>query len=294
MQKTVLGIVASPRKTGNSEILAKEVARNMGEGWRLRLIRLHEFRIEPCVGCYRCLFGGRACFIDDDHAKILEELAEADALLVVAPAYFLSANSQLKRFLDRCLSLYAHIDRLWGKPAVGAAVAGIPGREGFTLLSVESFLKLIMADVRHTAVLYGALPGEVALSDENRRVAASLAAALIGGATQEAFASQAPADTPRCPLCGGFTFRFIGPETVRCMLCSNEGPVIAEKGALRFDIRRGEHQLFLSKEEAVAHKEWLMGMKERFLAQKKTLKEVCQTYRKEGEIVRPSEGGGEG
>ena len=98
---------------------------------------------------------------------VLDALAEADAYVVAAPTYLLSANGSLKNFLDRGLQFYAFVDRLWGKPAVGVAIAGIEGMEGSTKRDVESFIKLTMGDLRGSAVIYGALPGEALLSSAN-------------------------------------------------------------------------------------------------------------------------------
>ena len=117
--KNVLGIICSPRKLGNCEIMVKEVSRQVTVPHTLKLIRLHDMDILPCKGCYRCLFDNGQCPLGDDFLKVLHEVVEADALIISVPTYFLSANSMLKRFLDRCLAAYGHIDKLWGKPAVG-------------------------------------------------------------------------------------------------------------------------------------------------------------------------------
>ena len=55
--KHVLGIVASPRKLGNSELAVKEIGSRIEEPHQLKMIRLNDFDIQPCIGCYRCLFG---------------------------------------------------------------------------------------------------------------------------------------------------------------------------------------------------------------------------------------------
>ena len=54
--KNVLGIIASPRRMGNSEILVKEISSNIPEPHRLNLLRLSDFNIKPCRACYLCLF----------------------------------------------------------------------------------------------------------------------------------------------------------------------------------------------------------------------------------------------
>ena len=137
--------------------------------------------IRPCKACYQCLFGEEKCPQPDDFALVLETLAQADALVVAAPTYLLGANASLKRFLDRGLSFYAQLDRLWGKPAVGVAIAGIEGMEGCTKLNVESFIRLTLGEIRGSDVVYGALPGEIFLRPGGKETARRLAAALTEG-----------------------------------------------------------------------------------------------------------------
>ncbi len=278
--KNVLAILASPRKLGNSEVMAKEISRRISEPHGLNLLRLSDFDIQPCTGCYHCLFKEQRCILKDDLYIILDAIARADALILAVPTYMLGANAVLKVFLDRGLAFYGYAGRLWEKPAVGVAIAGIRGMEGYTPLMVESFLKMMLCDIKQVRTVYGALPGEVFTTPENRQAAAELAAALTAPAPEKpAFA---------CPLCGGQTFRFLGGERVKCMLCSNEGRLrMQEDGQPAVDIRRGDHVLFLSKEEALAHADWLRNMKGRFLQQKEALKKIALDYRRDGRWVTP-------
>jgi len=277
----ILGIVGSARKLGNCEIMVKEVFRNLEHPCELRLLRLTDFQIEPCRACYQCLFKDGQCVIDDDHAVVLDAIAAADAVILAAPAYLLGAHSCLKRFLDRGLTFYGAVDRLWGKPAVGVAVAGIPGMEGNTLLGIDSFLKAILADVRQTQVVYGALPGEIFLNDANRDIAKSLAASLFGPKVAKA--------GPSCPLCGGDTFRFLGGDHVRCMICSNPGIIRVDHGQVTMEIKPAEHQLFLTRQDVSDHKTWLIGMKDRFKIMRDKLKPITQDYRSEDQWITPAE-----
>ena len=56
-------------------------------------------------------------------------------------------------------------------------------------------------------IIYGALPGEVFMSHENKQVAVDLASAL--------FQPSVKRKGPFCPLCGGDTFRFIKNNEVK-------------------------------------------------------------------------------
>lgn len=282
MEKTLLGIIGSPRKFGNSEVFAKEVYRNMPQGWRLRLIRLPELDIRPCRGCYQCLYGEMRCPQDDDFQSALDALVSADATVVAAPTYFLGANSSLKRFLDRGLSFYGCMERLWGKPAVGIGIAGIEGLEGQTKLDIDRFIKLTFGDLRGTAILYAALPGEVFLREGPKDVAKRLSGALLRER------DETPPGHPVCPICGGDTFRFLPEGQLRCMLCSNSGNYAWRDGALEVNLRLGGHQLFVSLERAKEHLQWLRSMKDRFLESRKQLKAVTTQYLQVGDWIRPN------
>jgi len=280
--QTILGIVGSMRKLGNCEITIKEISRRISGSHRLDLLRLPEFDIAPCRGCYTCLIKDK-CIIDDDHSRVTEALLEADMLIVAAPTYFLGPAAIFKRFTDRGLCLYPHLEALWGKPAVVVGIAGIPGKEGYTLLGLENFARMLFADVKMAKIVCGALPGEVLLEKENRHTAEALAAALEG---EPSFPEE-----QGCPLCGSRTFRFLEHNQVRCMLCSNTGTVSLEAGVPRFQMRRSEHEFFLTRKDALEHKQWLIGMKSRFLEHKQALKQISLDYRRDGDWIRPVKGG---
>jgi rubredoxin len=224
------------------------------------------------------------CPLPDDFNLALDALAGADAYVVVAPAYVLGANASLKLFLDRALSFYGALDALWGKPAAGVAIAGIEGMEGYTKLSVDSFIKLTFGDMRGSEVLYGALPGEIFIEDDGKGIAKKLANLLINGLPP---AYDGNAGAPSCPTCGGDTFRFLPKERLRCMLCSNSGAYEWREGRLSITMTPRNHQLFLDYESARRHLDWLRSMKERFLAKKAELKSITADYIQMGEWVRP-------
>lgn len=277
--KKILGLIASPRRLGNCEILVKEISRQVSEPHELELLRLTDFKIHPCRACYTCLFGDMRCPQEDDLGLVLEALARADGLIVAAPTYFLGAHSSLKRLLDRGLSFYGRADRIWGKPAVGVTVAGIEHREGYAKLNVDSFLKLILAEIKGSAVFFGALPGEVFQDADNRRKAAELGLALFGRSIYPV--------SPCCNLCGGDSFRFTGDGQVKCLLCGNPGTTETIDGKTVFRIQSADHEMIISREAARVHLEWLRSMKDRFIRNHKSLKQVTVPYLKDGTWIKP-------
>jgi len=218
--------------------------------------------------------------LDDDLKVVLDAMEDADALIVAAPTYFLAANASLKRLLDRGLSFYNHSEKLWDKPAVGVGIAGIEGKEGYTLLCIQSFLKLILAQDKGSRIIYGALPGEIFLDARNKKIAGELAAGL--------FEPVAPRSASGCPVCGGDTFRFLGDNDVRCMLCSVSGTVEVQSGTVVFKMNSNEHVFFASKDAALEHRDWLLGMKADFIRKKDRLKEISTAYLKDGKWIKPA------
>jgi multimeric flavodoxin WrbA len=277
--KTILGIIGSPQKLGNCEIMVKEISRQISIPHELKLLRLQNFKLLPCKGCYQCLHKDGQCVIDDDLNSVIKAIIDADALIVSAPTSFPGINASLKTFLDRGISFYAYIENLWSKPAVGVAIAGIEGKEGYSRLIIQSFLKMVFADDKSTKVVCGALPGEIFLSKENKQTARELASALFGPRVEK--------KGPCCPQCGGDTLRFLDNNRVRCMLCSNAGTMTMHGTTPVFEINKSDHELFFSKEESLKHRDFLLGMKSLFSPKKKILREITRSYLNYGIWIKP-------
>ena len=82
----ILALVGSPRRLGNSELMAKEISRHISEPHRLKLVRLPEMDIRPCRACYSCLFDEKTCPQGDDFPQILNALVQADGLILAVVA----------------------------------------------------------------------------------------------------------------------------------------------------------------------------------------------------------------
>lgn len=270
--KKVLGIIASPRKLGNTEILVKEISRNIKEEHETKLIRLTELNINTCTACYQCLIQGKDCKLDDDLKLFIDSVSEADALILGVPTYFLGPHSSLKVLLDRGLSFFNKSDRMWGKPSVAFTVSGIAGKDGYSLLGIKSFLKSLMSDIKYTAIFNAAYPGEAMMNGKNHDLIREMSSSLFG--TQQKTDSK-----PICNLCGGDTFRFIDENLIQCSLCSNIGVFKMIDKILIPVIEKDQYELFLSDDAAQEHLAWLKSMKEKFVIEIPKLKMIRDEYR---------------
>ena len=97
----VLGIVGSPRRGGNTDVLLQTIlAAASEEGARTGIIRLGERNIEPCRACNACHETG-SCVIADDMAFVIEQMELAHAWVLGTPVYWWGPTAQFKAFLDR-------------------------------------------------------------------------------------------------------------------------------------------------------------------------------------------------
>ena len=104
--KKVLIISTSPRKGGNSEILADEFAAGAREaGHNVEKICLHDKTINFCKGCLACQ-KTLHCVIHDDANAIVQKMKDADVLVFATPIYYYEMCGQMKTMLDRANPLY--------------------------------------------------------------------------------------------------------------------------------------------------------------------------------------------
>lgn len=97
----VLGIMASPRINGNSDILLDKVLSAAEKnGARTEKIVINNLRFVGCQSCEDVKDSG-ACKIEDDFQRIYAAVSCADALVISCPIFFGSITAQLKTMIDR-------------------------------------------------------------------------------------------------------------------------------------------------------------------------------------------------
>jgi multimeric flavodoxin WrbA len=266
--RKLLGIIGSPRKMGNCELMVKGIAAAVPGSPKLSMVRLAEKEIRPCKACYRCLTGD--CPHQDDFKAVFQAILEADAVVVAAPAYLRGTHSSLQRFLDRGLQAYRHVDALYGKPAVAVATAGVEDGEGSTLLGVENFIRQLGLSLKGRAVVHATFPGDAIVFEEGRSAARRLAAALVSP-------GEYVPEGVSCPECKGTYFEFRGAAAVYCLSCGGTGMLSMDGGILRPTIGPPAHS-WRTKEEMASHGKWLIARRNEFLLQRERLKETVKPY----------------
>ncbi len=155
----VLGIVCSPRKGGNTEIMVTEalaVAREAG--METELVLAAGKQIAPCDGCEACAKNG-ICKIKDDMQPIYKQLEAADAIIFGTPVYFGNVSAQGKAIIDRTYAIRRQ-RKLAGKVAAAVVVARRVGAGQVRTLLSSFFVIQGMIAVRG-AIGYGRDKGAV-------------------------------------------------------------------------------------------------------------------------------------
>ena len=108
MDLKVIGISASPRLNGNSDLLLRQaLAGAESAGAQTEYLRLADFKIAPCIECNSCYKTGR-CVVKDDYHIISAKILDADRLIFATPIFFMAVSAQAKALIDRCQCLWAH------------------------------------------------------------------------------------------------------------------------------------------------------------------------------------------
>jgi len=102
----ILILKSSPRKNGNSSVLADQVAEGAKKlGADVEVVSLPELDIRPCDGCDFCTETG-VCVVKDEMQPLYAKLLAADAIVLASPIYWFTYCAQLKVCIDRWYGLW--------------------------------------------------------------------------------------------------------------------------------------------------------------------------------------------
>ena len=99
----ILVVTGSPRKGGNTEIMADAFAESAAaaSGHQVVVRKLSSLKVNPCIACKFCFTHEGLCVQNDDMNDILKELDQADMLVLASPIYWFDVSAQMKCFIDR-------------------------------------------------------------------------------------------------------------------------------------------------------------------------------------------------
>ncbi|MBU2487967.1 MAG: flavodoxin family protein [Proteobacteria bacterium] len=103
----ILGIYASPRKGGNTDLLLTELLTAAREaGADTEAVFTRNLSVSGCLECGGCDDTGR-CVINDEMEAVYPKLAAADSVILASPVFFYNVPARAKALIDRSQALWA-------------------------------------------------------------------------------------------------------------------------------------------------------------------------------------------
>lgn len=114
MKKTIL-LNGSPRKNWNTHKLLLEAERGAREaGSETKLIHLFDLHYTDCRACFACKVKGNKtngmCAVRDDLRPVLEEIHEANAVIIGSPVYYGDLTGEAAAVIHRMLFATTHYE----------------------------------------------------------------------------------------------------------------------------------------------------------------------------------------
>jgi len=170
----VIGIVGSPRKNGNTEILTAHALKSIDEeGIDTELIRLAGLNIKQCNGCMLCLKEER-CSIEDDLFPIYLKMKEADGIILASPVYYGSATALIKSLMERAGYISRHNGEPFSGKVGGPLVVARRTGHNFTLAELTFWfqvLGLVIPGSTYWNIAFGKEKGDVTSDEEGMNTA---------------------------------------------------------------------------------------------------------------------------
>jgi len=168
-----VGIVGSPRKGGNTEILTAHCLKAISEeGIKTELVRLAGLDISGCNACGYC-HKHEGCSIKDDMQTVYKKMVAADALIVASPVYYGSATSLVKAVLERAGFMSFRKKPFAGKVGGPLVVARRAG-QNFTFAELLFWFHIngiVNPGSTYWNIAFGREKGEVEKDEEGMRTA---------------------------------------------------------------------------------------------------------------------------
>lgn len=142
---TLLILVGSPRRNGNSAMLAEAVRQGAEQtGVRVKTRFLDDYVGGFLRDCRQCRQADGTCSIDDRYRELfVEDFLPAQGVVFSSPVYWYGISAQMKTFFDRTFCYYAA-----SYPDAEQVIASMTGKQlGLVLASEESYPGVMLGPV---------------------------------------------------------------------------------------------------------------------------------------------------
>ncbi len=266
----ILGLLASYRRQGNSEVFVKEALKGAEEeGAEVEILRLTNFHIRSCTACARCHTGLNPCHLKDDFNELLQKVYSYDAIILGSPVYYITSPAVLKLFMDR-LVCEGYPIPLYGKPGAVIMTYGNRGFNSYAFTLPNSlFLKWGMTVVDR-ALIHSASPGDALVDEKNQAHCREIGRAVARAA--KTGKAEYIGDPGVCPVCNDRIIRILRDnKTIQCPTCGIRGhlKIVGDEIKAVFTDEEARHGRYSAEQWYQHHmyhvelgKEWFMLTKD--------------------------------
>jgi multimeric flavodoxin WrbA len=170
----VVAIVGSPRKNGNTEMLAAHTLKAIAEeGIETELISLAGKDIRPCNACMACA-EKEQCSIKDDLFPIYEKMKAAGGIILASPVYYGSCTALIKGLMERTGYISRHSNNAFKGKVGGPLVVARRAGHNFTIAQLDFWFHILGITVPGSTywnIAFGREKGEVTKDEEGLRTA---------------------------------------------------------------------------------------------------------------------------
>ncbi len=170
----VIGIVGSPRKNGNTEILTAHTLNAISEeGLDTEIVPLAGRDIRPCTGCLACK-KDELCTIEDDLFPLYLKMKEADGIIMASPVYYSSATGLMKSFMERSGYINRHNGEPFRGKVGGPLVVARRSGHNFTLAEITFWFQVlgfVIPGSSYWNMAFGGEKGDVRSDEEGMQTA---------------------------------------------------------------------------------------------------------------------------
>ncbi len=270
----ILGISASRRKWGNTEILIRHVLQGAEqEGAETRFLRLTDFAIGQCRGCLGCLSKDRDCIVEDRFAEVLEAVRRADGVVLGSPVHSLFAAGAVQMLIPR-LFRQVYTKEFEEKLGIAVGVGGMPGWEGWALPQISAFFLSLGITLVDQFMGYAQGPGEIFYDEKACGRAREDGKALARG--EAAFRGKSGI----CPVCHFDLVFARGDGRPSCMLCDLPGRWVETGDTKRFEPLARARPRWERSQMQEHFDRLILPSSRRFLARKEEIRKRLEIFRR--------------
>lgn len=129
----ILIVNGSPRRKGVTSTLLAELAAGIDKSHEVRVVRVQDLSMRPCIGCMKCRPDKTCILPRDDAHSLAESVKDSDVLVIGSPVYWGNMPGSLKIFFDRNVPLFEYCE---AKPIRYIPKPQLKGKVGILIVPV--------------------------------------------------------------------------------------------------------------------------------------------------------------